>query len=280
MQVRKERVVHPGEAFRYLRIETDGFHGQQHRHHQLELTWIERGSGLRFVGDSVNPFAADDLVLIGVNVPHSWLSSSRGRAHSAVATVVQFSVKLLELEALPELRRARPVAERARLGLLITGACRTAVVEILCSMRSADAYARLAGVVRILGLLIRHAHDLAPIAASPMHGPEHSVGQDRLDRVTDWIARRVSGPLRVANAAAIVGVTPAAFSRFFRREAGKAFSAYVNDVRCGEACVKLRQSRKPVAQVARECGFRSLAHFNRQFRRRTGVTPRAYRRAR
>jgi AraC-like DNA-binding protein/mannose-6-phosphate isomerase-like protein (cupin superfamily) len=280
MQVRNERITHPDESFRVLRVEADGFGGPHHRHPQLELTWIERGAGLRFLGDSVAPFAADDLVLVGANVPHSWLGHATGDARSAVATVVQFPATLLEIDALPELRRARPIVERARLGLLVTGTARTAIIEVLRSLAGAEPFERLATLVRILGLLSRHPDDLAPIAASAMRTPDRADVQARLDRVTDWISRRVGRALTVAEAARVARVTPAAFSRFFRRESGKAFSVYVNDVRCGDACVKLGQSGKPIAQVAHECGFRSLANFNRQFRRRMGMTPRAYRRQR
>lgn len=280
MQVTKERVTHPDEAFRFLRVEVDGFQGPRHRHPQLELTWIERGTGLRFLGDSVAPFSANDLVLVGANVPHSWLSSARGAAGSAAATVLQFPAQLLEVDALPELRRARPLAERANQGLLVSGNARAAIIGVLQALPHADAFERLAGFVRIIGILSARPQDLTQIAASGLRAPDRIDVQARLDRVTDWISRQVDSPLSVAEAARIARVTPAAFSRFFRRESGKAFSVYVNDVRCGDACLKLRQSSKPIAQVARECGFRSLANFNRQFRRRMGVTPRKYRRDR
>jgi AraC-like DNA-binding protein len=280
MQVPKEFIVHSDESFRYLRVESDSFRRQRHRHPHLELTWIERGSGLRFLGDSVKPFAEGDLVLVGVNVPHAWQSSVRGRGTAALATVLQFPITLLELDALPELRRARPLAERARLGLLVAGAARQPIIDILCTMSEADASARLAGLVRILGLLCQYESQLASIAASPMRTPERTGSHDRLDRVADWISKRAGSAMTVAEAARVARVTPASFSRFFRRESGKTFSGYVNDVRCGEACVKLHQSSKPIAQIARECGFQSLAHFNRQFRRRMGLTPRAFRRVR
>jgi AraC-like DNA-binding protein len=83
--------------------------------------------------------------------------------------------------------------------------------------------------------------------------------------------------LNVHDAARVAHVSPAAFSRFFRRETGKTWSDYVNDVRCSEACVALRQSDKPVAHIALDCGYRTLSHFNRAFRARLGVTPSAYR---
>ncbi|MBA3686115.1 MAG: cupin domain-containing protein, partial [Planctomycetes bacterium] len=45
-----------------------------HFHPELELTWIKRGQGLRYVGESVEAFAAGDLVLIGPGIPHTWTS--------------------------------------------------------------------------------------------------------------------------------------------------------------------------------------------------------------
>src|ERR1700744_1898525 len=46
------------------------FYNQWHYHPEVELVHIVRGTGSRFIGDSVNTFAADDVVLIGSNLPH------------------------------------------------------------------------------------------------------------------------------------------------------------------------------------------------------------------
>ena len=43
------------------------------------------------------------------------------------------------------------------------------------------------------------------------------------------------------------------------------------------ATLLVARRRMPVAQVARESGFRNLSVFNLQFRKRLGMTPRAYR---
>ena len=53
------------------------FGGSDHFHSDLELNLILKSSGTRFVGDSVLGFKEDDLVLLGPNVPHCWLSDDR-----------------------------------------------------------------------------------------------------------------------------------------------------------------------------------------------------------
>ena len=147
-------------------------------------------------------------------------------------------------------------------------------------MPGVSAYGRLAALVEFVGHVAAHPRDLARIASSALVAATRAGQERRVDRVTEWVARNVHRKLELAEAARIARVTPGAFSRFFRREAGKAFSTYVNDVRCGEACLQLRQLRAPIALIAEQCGFRSISHFNRQFQRRMRMTPRQYRRPR
>jgi AraC-like DNA-binding protein len=282
MRVSEEQVSHPDRAFRFLHFEIDAFRGERHRHRQLELTWIEAGVGLRFVGDDASPFAAGDLVLLGSNVAHSWVSSKRrGSAPPAAATVIQFAPELLSLPQLPELARLGPLAARARHGLAIVGRSHDLILEVLVRMRTASAITRLAAWIEILGLLDAHERDFRTLASSPLRGPPLPATDRpetrRIDQTLDWIQRHLARELAVTEAARIAHVTPAAFSRFFRREVGKTFTRYVNDVRCSEACLKLRLTDRPVAAVARECGFATLSHFNRQFRLRHGMTPREFR---
>lgn len=281
MRVIQEQVKHPDRAFRFLRFETQAFRGDRHRHRQVELTWIEAGVGMRFVGDAVEPFGPGDLVLLGSNVPHGWVSARRGGASRVAATVVQFAPELLSDPMLPELAGLLPLARRAGAGLRITGSAARDVTRVLSRMRTVGPIAQLAALVELLALLDRHAHALRRIASrgaptSDAAEPE-ARAQRRIDATIDWIHRNAARDLRVADLARVAHVTPAAFSRFFRRESGKTFTRYLNDLRCGEACLRLQTSDRPVAAIAHECGYLTLSHFNRQFRLRYGTTPSRYR---
>jgi AraC-like DNA-binding protein len=48
-------------------------------------------------------------------------------------------------------------------------------------------------------------------------------------------------------------------------------------LRIGEACAMLSGSGRPIAHIADEVGYASLANFNRQFKSLKQMTPRAYR---
>lgn len=284
MKVSDEPVAHPHRSMRFLQLASDGFRGPFHRHPALELTWIEQGHGLRLVGDDASPFEAGDLVLLGPQVPHQW--ASRGRAQ-AVATVVQFQPGLLEQPPLPELADAGALLLRvASRGVQVLGSTHATVTARLSAMKTAGELERVALLLQVLAVLASPRADLRPIARA-----RHGLGRtgagsagvtsarSGAERVVAWIQRHLAEPLTVAEAARRAHVSPAAFSRFFKREVGRGFADYVNDLRCSQARLLLRHGNRPVGWVAAQCGYTSLSNFHRRFRERTGMTPQAFREA-
>lgn len=276
----QEHITHPEQSYRVLRLELQAFRGARHRHRQFELTWIEQGTGLRFVGDSVQPYEPGDLVLVGPQLPHTWVSAAGPGRAPQVATVLQWAPELLEASAWPELGAARALLDRAGRGLRIAEPGRTAVAAALRELPGRTGLAGLALMLQVLALLVQHQDCMAPLASlSQRSGSAPSAEQDRrVGRVIEWVHRHLAQELTVEAAARLVHVSPAAFSRYFKREVGKSFTQYINDLRCSEACLRLRASDQPVARIAQECGFATMSHFNRQFSLRTGLTPRQFRR--
>lgn len=89
------------------------------------------------------------------------------------------------------------------------------------------------------------------------------------------LTRIVSPPLDVASYAAM---NPTAFCRFFKENTGKTFRQHITDMRIGYACKLLLNGKWNISEISLECGFESVAHFNRCFKKHTGMTPTSYRR--
>lgn len=286
MRVKQEHITHPAQSFCLLHLTQPAFTNPRHRHAHLELTWIEQGEGMRFVGNHVAPFGPGDLVLVGPHLPHTWLSAREHAGQPHVVTVLQVAPELLFDARVPELAALGELARRAGCGLRVTGAAHAAATEALRRLQGARSdLQRLAILIGLLDLLNGHDADLVPLASTGaragMPGDAMSgadPGARRIDRVVDWIDRHFDQPLTVEAAAGLVHVTGSAFSRYFRREMGKRFTEYINDVRCSEACILLAGSERPIAAVAQACGFDTLSNFNRQFRRRHGMSPGTFRR--
>ena len=285
MRIARESVLHPDESLRCMHLQLPAFRGGLHRHGHVELTWIERGQGLRWVGDSVEPYVDGDLVLVGSETAHLWASRGPQPAEGCQATVLQVPPLWAARTGLPELAGVAALLARATPGLAVQGDTRAEVQQQLLRLRGASPPRRIAVFIDVLGTLLSGADagggDLRALSGSGAvpHGGEAPLrgGARRIDRVLNWIESQLAHELRVDDAAAVAHVSPAAFGRFFRREVGKSFTEYVNDARCGWAALRLMQGREPVADIAQACGFATLSNFGEQFRRRYGLSPRDFR---
>lgn len=83
--------------------------------------------------------------------------------------------------------------------------------------------------------------------------------------------------VRVSDVARIVGVHPVHLARVFQRYVGCAPGVYLRRRRVALAAALLRETRRPLSDIATTCGFVDQSHFANVFRRRMGVTPSVYR---
>jgi AraC-like DNA-binding protein len=102
------------------------------------------------------------------------------------------------------------------------------------------------------------------------------IGAARLHAIKTDITRRLaSHDLSVTAVAGRHGVSPRYVQALFERE-GTTFSAFVRGQRLARAHQLLddpHRLRTQIGEIAFEVGFSDLSHFNRDFRRRYGVTP-------
>jgi|SoiMethySBSTD1v2_1073268.scaffolds.fasta_scaffold57960_3 AraC-like DNA-binding protein/quercetin dioxygenase-like cupin family protein len=279
MKAYVQRVSPSGAASFTFRVKSDPrFARGWHCHPELELTYIVESRGRRFVGDSVEAYESGDLVLLGSNVPHTWRSDdSVPGPHRAI--VVQFREEFLgrDFFRAPELSGISALFRRAERGLAIVRSVRAEVAHRLLAMRRMSPAGRLLALLEILDVLAR-ARSLRPIARRPPGPPRDAAQLRRIDRVIAFLEARFAGSVSQREAARLAGLSPAGFSRFFRRSTGRTFVDYLAELRVGAAARLLLETDLPVTEVAMRSGFANLSNFNRRFLSRTGLSPRAYRR--
>jgi AraC family transcriptional regulator len=99
----------------------------------------------------------------------------------------------------------------------------------------------------------------------------------KLDEVVTFIEDRLGDGLKLHDLAATVRMSQFHFARRFRLSTGQSPHAYLTLRRMERAKRLLRESETPLAQVAREVGYQTQAHFTGVFRRYVGFTPRTFR---
>lgn len=272
-----ERIPLSGSASLAIReFKAPAFRYPWHQHPEIELTWILKGSGLRYVGDSVESFRAGDCCLLGANLPHSWMSATKAGT-TVRSLVVQFEptrwgTTLLQL---PEFSRIADLFVRSARGLCFDEALAERLRVKLCHRTSP--LLQFTALLEILEALAADPN-ARMLTLAPWSRGRRASSDSRLSAVLAYLARNATGRVSHAEAARLARLSPAAFSRFFRRAVGKTFQAYLTDLRLSEACRQLLESGRTISEIAFNVGFGNLSNFNRSFRLARGMPPGEFRR--
>lgn len=278
MRPQIERIL-PFEQSSFLsrRFRQKQFDHPFHFHPEIEVTLVVRGNGTRIAGDHVANFEAGDLCLIGESLPHIYRTASPLTA-CAEAEVLHFrrSCGGGFIDSLAELGEFSALLDTARRGLRFPASTAAAVLPLLKQIREVSGTRRLLHLVELFERLAGDP-EAATLASPGYTGVIDQPYSDRMRRACEEILSRFDEELSLGALAGISHLSPAHFSRAFKRTTRKTFSEFLTEVRLGHACRLLIESDLPIAEIAFGCGFRNLSSFNRRFRQFYACTPRDYR---
>lgn len=262
-------------SFLCYKVKVPSFEFLWHYHPEYELTYIVKGKGKRFVGDSYEDFESGDLALLGSMLPHTWVSEIN-LDHNCEAIVIQFSKAFAEsLFQYPEMNDLFTLLTNSKNGLHFTSNDIQLITLLngLVEDKGANAFANL---IKVLQLLSGNAsRKLSSDHFKPLKGNEN---QQRINKVLLYIQESYTSKVSLSQASAIIHLSESAFCKFFKRVTGRTFSDYVNEIRISKACELIIETDNPIEQIAFSTGFESQTYFNRIFLKKKGVRPKSYRR--
>ncbi len=141
-------------------------------------------------------------------------------------------------------------------------------------LRNMHNYAILLDIYAILG---EHYLTTSATAAEMNSLNRQLSGEDAFNRALDHLNKSYMEDITLDSLAAYAGFSRYTLSRMFRQHTGATFTQYLSRRRVDMASELLSGTRMPVTQVALQCGFNSIATFNRVFREVKGCTPTQYR---
>ncbi len=250
-----------------------------HRHREFELNFIEHGAGVRrIVGDSIETVGDYDLALIGAeNLEHVWENGVCNSPDIREITI-QFAPdflgdKILGKNQFDSIRKMLKAAEH---GLSFPLDSIMRVYHHLDTLASdPDHFSQFLKFMSILNELSKGEYKR--LASSSFAHSSRNQESRRVTKVKQYINDHYAEDLRLDNMAALVGMSPSAFSRFFKMRTGKSLSDYILDIRLGYAARMLVDSTRNISEICYESGFNNLSNFNRIFKSKRGSTPRDFR---
>lgn len=117
------------------------------------------------------------------------------------------------------------------------------------------------------------------LRAGPPRRRDLGLAPHALRRALNHIDDNLDGSLTWEDIAAALGMNHFTLGRAFRASTGMTLHQYVTERRVHRARQLLAQGAVSIADVALEVGFSCQSHLTTQFRKHTGTTPAAFRRA-
>ncbi len=250
-----------------------------HHHAEYELNFVSNCAGARrIVGDSMQELGDYDLVLVGGDLPHCW-EQHQCKSRNIHEVTIQFSPDLIshELMMKNQLSSIREMFERAKTGLSFNLPVIMSVYSKIDELtKSQPGFMRLLKLLEILYMLSTSdgCHSLSSSSFADVKSPTDSR---RVRKVEQEIAANYNKQLYLKDLADMVGMTPTAFSRFFKMRTGRTLSDYIIDIRMGHASRMLIDTTMTMSEICYECGFNNISNFNRIFKKRKGCCPKEFR---
>lgn len=252
-----------------------------HSHPELELVFVIEGYGKRIIGNKIEPFESGDMVFIGSNVPHLWLSDpafyeeNSGLQSKVIVSYFNPRIFLQIFESIKEFEGIREMIRQSSKGIRILGETRNSIANKLIALSNISGFEKVEGLLQIMHLISISTEKEFIVSNEPDHYDD--LYPDRLVDVIKFVKGNLHEQITLRQVADIACMTEQSFSRFFKKRTKKSFSQFLSDLRIAQACQILIQSDKPVSDIANLCGYNSSSHFCKAFKDHTGVSPFQYR---
>lgn len=251
-----------------------------HSHEVYELNFVEHATGVRrIVGDNAEVIGDYDLVLItSPDLEHVWEQNTCTSDNIREVTI-QFDFNMSEDNFFGRnpFTSVRKMMNEARKGLCFPMSAIMKVYGLIDTLSSVkDGFYAVTQFLTILYELSKcdGARTLATSSFAKVMVEDDSR---RVLKVKDYIQKNYMDDIRLNVLSDMAGMTPSAFSRFFKRHTGRNLTDYIIDIRLGFAARMLVDTSHSISEIGFDCGFNNISNFNRIFRSRKGCSPSEFR---
>lgn len=242
-----------------------------HSHELTELYYLLEGERVYFVDDRVITVHKGELILIPGGELHATASSEMAEFERILIT---YDPGLLPPALRSSTRWFHGRGYRLfRLTLREQDEAESLLTRMLEECRLQRPYYETCVITLLTGLMILLQRSETTSQAGGMKHPLHQL----VTEVATYIREHYRESLTLEETAGYFFISPSYLSRVFHRLTGFHFREYIVHIRVREAERLLAGSGDKIQEIASAVGFEHLSHFNKTFKKSTGLTPLQYR---
>lgn len=251
-----------------------------HCHPEFELIYIEKGYGQCLVGDSIISYSDHTLFLFGSSLPHCMQIAPEYEKENDLRVngiIIQFEKDFMQysFSHYIQFMQINEMLQHASRGIRFSIKNHLKTQELLLQIPQHEGVKQIILLIELLQELAQQKSTV--FAASPNYIPlPLEMANNKIEKIISFLNKRYTQNISLEDISSHIAMNPTAFCRYFKEQTGRTFKQYVMNMRIGYACKLLAADILNISQIALECGFESIGHFNRSFKKITGITPTLY----
>lgn len=277
--VREITPLTQGDCFTIFSRVKKEFNFPLHYHDEFELNLVINAKGAkRIVGDHIDQIDEIELVLIGPNLSHVWLTD-QCKSDEIKEVTIQFHKDLFDEKLLRrnQLNFIRKMFDLSAKGVLFSKETAQAIYPRIISLHQKSGFDSVMALINILHDLST-TRDIKTLPETTFNNDfKFNYNSRRLEKAFDYMNKNYDKPVTLGDIARLVNMTEVSFSRFIKKRTGITFIDSLNEIRLGQASRILIDTTNSIAEVSYSCGFNNISNFNRLFKKKKNCTPKEFR---
>jgi len=267
------------EALIYQEDRERIFYGQLHQHQEIQISLVVKGSGSFVVADTINEYQEGDILVIGEYVPHVFKSDSDKSDESIMCSLFfkkdSFGKHFFELTDMTE---TKEFFKGSEYGLKVLSK-KQKITKQFNKLSHQNKIERVATLLKILNLI--STAESTPLSSFVYKKRYTDDEGKRMNDVFEYAMEKFYEPITLEEIADKAHMNKNSFCRYFKKRTNKTFFQFLIEIRIENACKLITSSPDlSIAMISEQCGFGTIANFNRKFKEIKGLTPTDYRRQR
>lgn len=264
------------EALVYQEDHERVFYDQLHQHEEIQISYIVEGAGSLIVGDTINNFAAGDVLVIGENIPHVFRSDTSTTPESSMYTLF-FTRNSFgkDFFTLTDLNNTATFFKDAAYGVKVLSN-KKKIYKLFNKLKNQTRIERIASLLKIINIIIHS--EKQPLSSFVYRKKYTDDEGKRMRAVFEHAMEHFDEAISLETVAEKANMSKNAFCRYFKKRTNKTFFQFLIEIRIENSCKLLYNNKElPISSISELCGFQNIANFNRKFKELKGITPSQYR---
>ncbi|WP_421940822.1 AraC family transcriptional regulator [Pedobacter sp.] len=247
-----------------------------HYHPEIEMVFVNGGTGKRQIGSHVSYYTDGDLIFVGSNLPHCGFTDTQ--TGNKNETVIQMKADFLGTDflSLPENKWIKELFDKAKGGIAFGENTKNAVGHLIEQMANQAPFEKLLTLLKVLKHL-ETATDYTILNAAGFSMEMQVQDNDRINMIFNYVKDHFQEQISLEDIAEMSSMTVPSFCRYFKKITKKTFTRFVNEYRVVHASKLLAEKHIGITAISYESGFNNFSHFNKIFHEFTGKSASEYR---